>query len=366
MARNRKREANGTAWYRKFDDGWYTTIDGKRTRMRDATGRTIKGKDMKADAQLAIARLKLSIPATHFEGTILVANVADAYLEHLKAFATADHIDNGTRTMNDSCSYCGALPVMNLKGKHVRQWVDQHASWKSDNTKRDPMIIVSAALNHAVKEEELLESNPIAHLKKPAGFHRVTFFKEEGVQEVLQYFNRPAKWRTGSRRRVGEFFRMLLLTGARPFSELARITADNVQETDKGMIIRIKVGTDEYGDYRHKSAKKTGKDRLIYLFPEAPKMIQSLIKEYPRGSGLVLFRTPRGQGWTRNNGVRSMCAMKKALGWDQDTEKKGHSMYTCRHTFAKRIMSGYWTEQRAAVETLAGLMGNRPSVRDVR
>ena len=104
MARNRKREANGTAWYRKFDDGWYTTIDGKRTRMRDATARTIKGKDMKADAELAIARLKLSIPATHSGGTILVANVADASLEHLKAFATADHIDNGTRTMNDSCS----------------------------------------------------------------------------------------------------------------------------------------------------------------------------------------------------------------------------------------------------------------------
>jgi hypothetical protein len=68
MARNRKREANGTAWYRKFDDGWYTTIDGKRTRVRCATARTIKGKDMKADAELAIARLKLSIPATHSRG----------------------------------------------------------------------------------------------------------------------------------------------------------------------------------------------------------------------------------------------------------------------------------------------------------
>jgi hypothetical protein len=79
MARNRKRQANGTAWYRKFDDGWYTTIDGNRTRLRDVTGRTIKGKDMKADAELAIARLKFSIPATNFEGTILVANVADAY-----------------------------------------------------------------------------------------------------------------------------------------------------------------------------------------------------------------------------------------------------------------------------------------------
>ena len=37
-------------------------------------------------------------------------------------------------------------------------------------------------------------------------------------------------------------------------------------------------------------------------------------------------------------------------------------MYTCRHTFAKRILSGYWTGQPATIETLAGLMGNTPSV----
>ena len=56
MARNRKRQANGTAWYHKFDDGWCTTIDAKRTRLRDATGSTIKGKDLNRDGGMFVVK----------------------------------------------------------------------------------------------------------------------------------------------------------------------------------------------------------------------------------------------------------------------------------------------------------------------
>ena len=37
-------------------------------------------------------------------------------------------------------------------------------------------------------------------------------------------------------------------------------------------------------------------------------------------------------------------------------------MYTCRHTFAKRTLSGYYTGQPVTIEVLAGLMGNTPKV----
>ena len=57
-----------------------------------------------------------------------------------------------------------------------------------------------------------------------------------------------------------------------------------------------------------------------------------------------------------------MCAMKKALKWNEDPEKTGLSLYTCRHTFAKRILSGFWTGQPATIETVAGLLGNTPGV----
>lgn len=362
MARNRKRKANGTAWYRKFDNGWYSTLNGKRTHLKDAHGKSIKGKDNQAEADLAVARLKLSIPHKSSVDSVLVATIAEAYLDHLKATASNQHLGNAIRIMNDLCSYCGALSAKDLKKKHIRDWIDQHPTWKSDNTKRSNMMFVSAAFNYAVKEEEILDANPIASIKKPAAFPRITYFKEKEIDEVLEYLNRPAKWRTPSRHRVGEFFKMLILTGARPFSELAQVTADNVEETDKGMVIRIKAGTDVDGNYRHKSAKKTGRDRVIYLFTEAEEMIRKLVKESPKGSGQALFRSPRGAAWTRVNGVRSMCAMKKALSWDKDPDKSGLSFYTCRHTFAKRVLSGFWTGQPATIETVAGLLGNTPSV----
>ncbi|MBC8354789.1 MAG: hypothetical protein H8E66_22645 [Planctomycetes bacterium] len=143
-----------------------------------------------------------------------------------------------------------------------------------------------------MKEEEIIETNPVSGMKKPAGFARVTYFKEDEIKEVLDYCKRPPKKKAVSLSPIGEYFAALLLTGARPFSELARVTADHVQETDKRMVIRIKAGSDDDGNYRHKAAKKTGKDRTIYLFPEVEETVRALMLRFPRGSGNTLSLRP--------------------------------------------------------------------------
>jgi integrase len=362
MARNRKRQANGTAWHRKFDDCWYATIDGKRSKLRDEAGQPIKGKDFRQQAELAVARVKLRIEPTGVCGDVLVATVISAYLDHLESTACAEYRELASRTMNDFCSYCGALAATDLKKKHVRDWVAKHPTWKSDNTKRDYMAMVIAAFNYAVKEEEILDASPISGLKKPAGFARVTYFKEDEIREVIDYCNRAPKKKAVSLSPIGEFFTALMLTGARPFSELAKVTANHVHETEKGMVIKLNAGTDADGNYRHKAAKKTGKDRTIYLFPDVESVVRTLMLRFPRGSDVPLFRTPRHKTWKRCNGVQSFCTIKRNLGWDQGPDKKHLSLYTCRHTFAKRILSGYYTGQPATIETLAGLMGNTPKV----
>ena len=155
MARQRKRQANGAPWHRKFDDCWYATIDGKRTKLRDEIGKPVKGKAKRKQAELAVARLKLQIqPASTQSGDVLVATVGNAYLDHLRVDACPEHYAMASQWINDFCGYCGALPAMELKKKHVRDWVAKHKGWKSDNTKRRAMAIVVAAFNHAVKEEE--------------------------------------------------------------------------------------------------------------------------------------------------------------------------------------------------------------------
>ena len=54
-------------------------------------------------------------------------------------------------------------------------------------------------------------------------------------------------------------------------------------------------------------------------------------------------------------------------GEDTDQEKgitldSDACMYSCRHTYAKRTLEGYWTGKPTSIHTLARLMGNSVKV----
>ena len=56
-------------------------------------------------------------------------------------------------------------------------------------------------------------------------------------------------------------------------------------------------------------------------------------------------------------------ALRKKLGWDADPARRRYSCYTCRHTFAHRMLSGYWNGGAGcSIETLAELLGDTPKV----
>jgi hypothetical protein len=62
-------------------------------------------------------------------------------------------------------------------------------------------------------------------------------------------------------------------------------------------------------------------------------------------------------------GVVRFLGLKKKLHWDQDPSKSKYSSYTCRHTFAHRMLSGYWSNGAGcSIETLAELIGDTPKV----
>ncbi len=204
---------------------------------------------------------------------------------------------------------------------------------------------VNAAFNFCCKFDDL-ETNPVAGYEKPAAVLRVVAFTPE--EEVALYKSAsPA---------LGQFIKACILTSARPYSELARVTADHVVETPKGMFYLLKARTDT-GEYGHKTARKTGKDRRIMLCEEMETMTRSLMQLAPRGSGITLFRTTHGRVWQRCNCVHQFLELKKKLDLLND-----RCMYACRHTFAKRTLSGYYTGKSVSIEVLAGLMGNTPTV----
>ena len=79
--------------------------------------------------------------------------------------------------------------------------------------------------------------------------------------------------------------------------------------------------------------------------------------------GLVKLRTTtlnqNGEPWTRKmlsqNFRRAKAKLKDPL--DDDA-----CMYSCRHTYAKRVLEGFWTGRPASINSLARLMGNTVKV----
>lgn len=340
--RRSRRQSHGSAWHWKQTDCWYYTKPGTRQRVPlfDEDGQRIRGKENREAARLALARVKLADELQpspdRNQGEWTVARVCDIYLAHLHATAAASWAEQVQGWLNDLCGYCGALTVTEFKRRHLREWLSRHTTW-NDNTRRNVIGSVKAAFNFCVKDGDI-DANPVAAYEKPASTPRVTAFSPLEEKQLYEAADES----------LGLFIRACILTGSRPYSELARVTAEHVVESDHGMYYELK---------EHKTARKTGKLRRILLNEEMEQMTRDLMREAPRGSGNPLFLSTRGRPWKRCNCVQRFCGLRRKLNLPAD-----RCMYTCRHTFAKRTLSGYYTGQPVTIEVLAGLMGNTPAV----
>jgi integrase len=353
-----RRTQKGQAWFRALDGCWYCTTQGKRTKLRDVAGNPIRGKDEKGEADKAVARLRLGLAQPKHPDKILVSEVLDGYLQYLQSDCTPEHYRNTLTYLSQLNAYCGGLEVSQLKRKHVLDWLKTQKGLQSDNSKRRIIGLVLAAFNHAVKNEDSpIDSNPLAGIKQPAAFGRVTAFLDCDLEELFAYLFAPPRYKCVSLAPIGDSFQVLLHTGARP-SELASVTADDVIETESGMMLRLVAGADDNGNYRHKTAKKTGKTRQILLNNEAETIVKRLVELHPTGK---LFRTPRGAAWTRVSWVNHFRTIRRKLGWNDDSRKAELSTYTFRHTFAKRVLTGFYGA-KADLYVVAGLLGNTHKV----
>ncbi len=220
----------------------------------------------------------------------------------------------------------------------MHTWVEKHTTWKSEDTQRGVLSVVMAAFNRA--EEQFNVPNPLKGLKKPSGKPRLHSIGP--VDEKVLYAATEICFRN--------FLFAAIHTGLRPYCELATITADEVELTPRGMMWRV-------------YSSKTKKTRKIPVRPEVAELTRQLMKSAPKGSRLPLFRNTQGKPWQRMTGVVRFIAIKEKLGWDQDPVKTKYSSYSCRHTFAHRMLSGYWTQGvGCSIETLAELMGDTPKV----
>lgn len=345
-----RRQSHGSAWHWNQTDCWYFTQPGtkKRVALFDERGERIRGERNKVAAEVALAREKLSWTEASGEplgsqGPWIVARVCSDYLQYCerglaKGTISRSHRDNSTAWLNDLCGYCGALSVSELKKGHVQTWIEKHESWRSPATRSGVIAVVKAAFNRA--EEMFSVPSPLKGLKKPKAEPRLASLTPE--EEKTLYANLEPCFQN--------FLFAAIHTGLRPYCELAKLTAEDVEETPRGMMWRV-------------YSSKTKKTRKIPVRPEIAELTRQLMKTAPKGSAQPIFRNTKGNPWKRMTGVVRFIGLKKKLGWDQDARKRNYSSYTCRHTYVHRMLSGYWTNGvGCSIETLAELIGDTPKV----
>jgi integrase len=345
-----RRRQHGSAWHWKQTDCWYYTIPGTKTRVAlfDEAGERIRGCDRQEDAEAALTRVRLAnlaeapqapLPANQW----LVANVCSEYLQHCQralnnGAVSKGYVANSSYFLNYLCKFCGAMRVVELKKGHVTTWLQSHEGWKSPATHRSVLSIVLAAFNYA--EETFHVGSPLKGLKKPPSVARLHSLSAQEERAIYRKCDKPFR----------DFLFAAIHTGLRPFCELAKLTADDVETTARGMMWRV-------------FSSKTQKTRKIPVRPEVAELVRELMATAAVGSGIPLFRNSRGTAWTRYAGVVRFIALKKRLGWDSEPVRAHYSCYSCRHTFAHRMLSGYWNGGLGcSIETLAELIGDTPKV----
>lgn len=322
-----RRQSHGSAWHWKQTDSWYYTLPGTRKRIPlfDEDGNRIRGSESKKAAQLAYARVSLGqgwkpeAPPSSPEEWV-VAKVCSEYLQYCERGVANGSVSKGHRDgcdwyLNDLCKFCGALPVAELKKGHIRAWVDSHAGWKSPATQRSAISIVLAAFNFTEENHDV--PSPLKGLKKPSFQPRLHSLSREDETAI---YKAADPW-------LKDFLFAAVHTGLRPFCELAKLKAEDVEESPRGMMWRV-------------YSSKTKKTRKIPVRAEVAKLTRKLLKTAPMGSGIPLFRSPKGRAWSKVNGVVRFIGLRKKLGWDKDPVRKKYSSYSCRHTFAHRMLSG--------------------------
>lgn len=272
----------------------------------------------------------------------IVAEICSRYLETLKSRQTRGEItkeyyDETTYYLNDFCKYCGALSVKELQKGHVEDWISRRPTWRSPVTKRNAISYVLSAFRFGAEMHD--QPNPLNGFKKPPQRPRLQSLSAVEEQQIFDATDQPFR----------DFLFAAIHTGLRPFCELARLATSEITETDRGMMWRV-------------HSTKNDRTRNIPVRSDVAELTRRLIKSIPDDRN-VLFRNSQGNPWKKVTAGARFRRIRDKLGWNSHPLKGKYSIYTCRHTFAHRMLGGYWNDGKGCtIEVLAELMGDTPRV----
>jgi len=350
----RKRGSRNRGYWYRSGRGWYVTEGRSSVKLCDAYSQHLRDPEDEEEVEKAYARYVLEHEPQSSCG-VTVADVAQVYLDYAKK-----HGAEGTFTGRHAILYdfvtgfparfrrgtespeprhrihhgYGSKLVSELTGADLRAWLDAHPTWSEEGI---PTRAVKRAINYAV-DMGMVPANPVSRFKAKPTRKRVTYFTEEQEKTLYEYANPE----------LAMAIRVMIRTGARPHCEYAALEDRHVEETSRGQ--RWRFSADE--------AKIRHKERIIYVDPETAATVQRQIRRY---SGPRVFRNTQDNLWTPRALGGSFEYLKKRMARDGIELDDDACLYTCRHTYAKRRLGGFWGPP-VSLEILAGLMGNTPQI----
>lgn len=302
-------------WLRKRDHFWMTTIHGVQHKLSQD----------KSEARKMLNRLLAEERPKPVRTGLSLRKLCDNYLDRTREGKEERSHEVQVMHLNAFCKAYGHRDPATLKVYEVEEWLAKQETWAA-STRALFITIIKAVFNWAA-DQDYLHVNPLKKLKRRKTGRRNRVLSEEERTAIMGAVSQDFR----------DFLELLHLTGCRPFSEGAKLTAADV-DLEKGRALLVK----------HKTHKKTNRPRLIYFPPPLLEKIRERAERYPTGP---LFRNRLDAAWTADTVgkyVKRVCLKLKI---------EGVTSYTIRHSFiSSALVKG------VPVEVLAVLAGNTPAV----
>ena len=316
--------------------------------LTDDNGKPLRSKATpRAEVKAAYQRA-MGAPVVPVDG-VTVQEVCDAYLDNISDSGTTYEMRRDI--LYDFCT--GYAPghrtsgagerihagyadraVASLRPLDVDRWIQAHKGWKG--SKRTKIQAIQRALNYGV-ESALIQASPLKGYRVPKNTARVTYITPE-QEAALIAEAKPA---------MALAIKVLIRTGARPGIEFAALTAKHVRDEGDRMAWVF-------------PPRKTKKREEMRILRITDKDVIAAVRERMGNKGPI-FRSSRGTAWTVRNLSHRFRVLRnkvaKTIEFDEECV-----LYSCRHTYAKRTLQGYWSGKPTNIETLARLMDNTPQV----
>ena len=313
-------------WYRKQTGWWMVEISGKQEKLvegpKDETHRILAEEKF-----VELRKLRRMAPEEVGSRT---ADLIEAFLRHSRLHFAADTHRMNRYYLQIFAEACGEVPAREIKPLHVQRMIDDRVDPELKREKNEKVWGETTVYNARkaafrvfswATEQKIITVNPLAGMKRPKPKPRQRAITDTEFWQLYANAGDPLR----------DLLLALYLSGARP-KEVRDLTWDMV-------------GDDRWTLPEHKTAKKTGRSRVIFLPKELVELMSRLRREGRTGH---VFLNTEGNPWTMDALRQQIARIRRKLGLAKDL-----SAYLCRHGFGTRaILSG------VDGQTLAELMGH--------